>query len=394
MSQKASDGDSRSKESFQKATLQVNRDAGQPFSRIDGNHRLSAAPEDPKFASYNVPFCLLLFRNADEAQRFGRVLFHNINYKHVPLEMEHNLKLILEDDNLFPDEELKNHPSFGWPYYLARRLYGHIDYDLLPHIRSYLENEPRTFLVQQMSFLISRGTLGSNENAFRRFKDSLVRANTCLNEYAPLRESKNPGLLAALIYYELQPRPVTKSFVRWVLQNHLHRIVKSGAADLIEIFDKVLESRRRTIFVSMPFGRESTEVHYRIIQRVCAEISQSHQLNPVLKPERVDWFHDGTSYEIEDKILDMISDCGLLLGNLTCFNPNVYHEIGYLMGKAKAEGNEACNMLLFLDESVPENDKKVGFNLQGIKQLRFRNTEDFARDLRVNIEKFFNLEIV
>ena len=55
-----------------------------------------------------------------------------------------------------------------------------------------------------------------------------------------------------------------------------------------------------------------------------------------------------------------------------------------------AEGHAAADILLFLDESVAEaKDKYVGFNLAGIKQVRFTQSEDFASKLRVNIEKFF-----
>lgn len=183
------------------------------------------------------------------------------------------------------------------------------------------------------------------------------------------------------------------SFVRWILANHLHHIKVSSTPDLIAIFDKVQESRNRTIFVSMPFGKSKPDDHYAIIQRVAKEVSDSHGLNPPLKVERVDWFHDGTSYEINDKILEMINDCGLLIGNLTHCNPNVYHEIGFIMGKAKVEGKEVANMLLFLDESVPDDDKRVGFNLTGIKQLRFTKPEvEFVPKLRENLERYFKLK--
>ncbi len=177
--------------------------------------------------------------------------------------------------------------------------------------------------------------------------------------------------------------------------NHLHLIEESSSADLIAIFDKVLASRKRTVFVSMPFGKEKPDDHYAIIQRVCREVSESHNLKPALKVERVDWFHDGTSYEINDKIIEMMSDCGLLIGNLTHCNPNVYHEVGFVMGKAKAEGKDVANMLLFLDESVAEDkDKFVGFNLRGIKQLRFDQPElEFAPALRENLERFFKLKV-
>lgn len=182
--------------------------------------------------------------------------------------------------------------------------------------------------------------------------------------------------------------------MNWVLNNHLHLIEKTSSADLIAIFDQVLASRKRTIFVSMPFGKPKQDDHYAIIERVCKELSKEYNLKPALKVVRVDWFHDGTSYEINDKIIEMMSDCGLLIGNLTHCKPNVYHEIGFVMGKAKAEGKDVANMLLFLDESVEEDkDKFVGFNLRGIKQLRFTEQETkFVPALKENLERFFKLK--
>ena len=50
-----------------------------------------------------------------------------------------------------------------------------------------------------------------------------------------------------------------------MLSNHLQLVESSNSADLIDIFDKVLESRKRTIFVSMPFGKAKPDDHYAII---------------------------------------------------------------------------------------------------------------------------------
>jgi hypothetical protein len=117
-------------------------------------------------------------------------------------------------------------------------------------------------------------------------------------------------------------------------------------------------------------------------------------LKPPLKVERVDLDNDGTSGEIAGKIFRMINECGLLIANLTHCNPNVYHEVGFVMGKARADGTEPANMLLFLDDSVPnKKDKVVGFNLRGLKQIRFTQPEkQFAPQLRANLEAFFNLK--
>jgi len=385
--------DIRAVQYFQVATVEF--DASQPpiFSRIDGNHRLAATKStDTQVRERTTPFCIVFCRNSIEFRRFSRALFHNINYKQVQLPKEHNLRLILDDAELFPDEKLKSDPSFGWPHYLARQLYNKLDFDVLKNLKPFIETEPRSFLVDQFKFLIERKALPINVSAVGKFKHSLGNVNALLDSYPALKESTNRGLLAALIYYQLKPSVPTISFLHWVLDNHLHFIKDSNSADLISIFDKVLESRKRTVFVSMAFKKKASEFHYKIIERVCDEVTTIYKLKPALKVERVDWFHDGTSYEINDKIIEMISDCGLLIGDLTYCNPNVYHEIGFLMGKAKADGKDTANMLLFLDESVPDGkDRFVGFNLRSIKHIPFKKTDVFEKALRINLERFFRL---
>ena len=385
--------DLRAVQFFQVGTIEFDVGEKTAFSRIDGNHRLAATKStDTQVRDRTTPFCIVFCRNSTEFKRFSRALFHNINYKQVPLPKEHNLRLILDDPDLFPDDRLQLDPSFGWPYYLARQLHIQLDFDILHNLKPFIEKTPRSFLVDQFSFLIEKKLMGNNEKAIKLFKITLGKTDGLFDRYPPLKESKNIGLLAALTYYQMQPQSMVDSFIRWVLENHLHLIVESNTSDLIQIFDKVLESRKRTIFVSMPFGEATTENHYEIIERVCKEVNVAYTLNPGIKVQRVDWFQDGTSYEINDKIIEMMSDCGMLIGNLTCCNPNVYHEIGFVMGKAKAEGKDTADMLLFLDESVADiKDKFVGFNLAGIKQLRFTRSEKFAEALRENIEKFYKL---
>lgn len=65
------------------------------ITRIDGNHRLSAAASVRE--DFAVPFCLLLFQNPEENGQYSRAIFHNINAKQVPLNLEENLKVIYEN---------------------------------------------------------------------------------------------------------------------------------------------------------------------------------------------------------------------------------------------------------------------------------------------------------
>ncbi len=159
---------------FQTATLSFRGKLTKLFARLDGNHRLSASKEQ-QVRDRVTPFCLILCQNRVEYSRFSRALFHSINYKQVPLTMEHNLKLILEDVELFPDALLQQDPSFGWPYYHTRKLHGKLDLDLLPNLAPFLKDEPRTFLLRQFEFLIARGVLNDNANAIKRFKEALAR---------------------------------------------------------------------------------------------------------------------------------------------------------------------------------------------------------------------------
>ena len=108
--------------------------------------------------------------------------------------------------------------------------------------------------------------LGDNENAIKRFKAALAKTNSVFEKHYLLSDSQNAGLLAALVYYQLKSPQSVASFVRWVLENHLHLIKDTHTADFIQIFDKVLLSRNRTVFVSMPYGKDVTENHYRIIE--------------------------------------------------------------------------------------------------------------------------------
>lgn len=383
--------DARTYNIFKTATLDLIAKPAHKFSRIDGNHRLSATPKDKKFKEHNTPYCLLLFRNKTEAAKFSRALFHNINYKSVPLTMEQNLKLILDEPDLFPDSKLKAHESFGWPYYHARKLHGQIDFDLLPNLTAFFEKEPRARLLALFEFLIDRKVLGSNENAIKRLRGALVQVNGLIETHPALKESKNAGLLTALVYFQIETRVPVISFVRWVVANHLHEIEDSNPNDLVAIFEKMLLSRKRTIFVSMPFGKDKAENHYTGIENVVAAINRDYpDLKPQLKVQRVDSLQEGTSFRIRAKIDEFMDKCGLLIANLTYFNPNVYHEVGFMDGKAKAL-NSRADVLLFLDESVATKDQKVGFNLRGSKQIRFKRTADFTKKLRENLEAHYKL---
>lgn len=374
-----------------------------PFTRIDGNHRISAATAEPHFKDINTPFCIILFRRSAEKSEYSRVIFHNINSKSIPVDLEHSTRLILENNKAYSDETLKESASFGHHYYFARKLYKNIDFDLLRNIHnsfksiSGTEEEYSSTFLKLFKFLLEERILSDSENSIKRFKHALTDVNALYSKSSNLKNSKNDGLLAAFLYFQLRQDNdvVIPSFYQWVSSNHITEIDYLNPKDLTNVFDKIIRSKSRKIFVSMPFGKPVTENHFKIIDRVCNEINSEYKLKIKLKAERVDWFEDGTSYDINERILNMISNCGMLIGNLTYTRPNVYHEIGFIMGRDKAIGQINNNFILILDESVRnEKDKFVGFNLKSIKQIRFNQTEVLAEKLKENIVKFYGLQQV
>ena len=102
--------------------LTINDNTVKPFHRIDGNHRLNAAEmsESEKVERMVIPFCLLLgteyFESngkieSEETKSFDKavkVFFYIINTKTIPLTSEQNLKVLIDDNENFPDEELEN----------------------------------------------------------------------------------------------------------------------------------------------------------------------------------------------------------------------------------------------------------------------------------------------
>ena len=382
-----------------KLTIYLKDEHNKLFSRIDGNHRLSAVEKilednpDASVKDLQCPFSIIIFRNVQEKNKFSRVLFNNINSKAIPVSLEHNIKLIIDDVENYSDDKLKNDPSFGWAFYFTRKLYHELDLEYLPNLKDVLENKKASGLLNVTKFLLIKNVIKEEENSLKKLKNSLAGINN-LYEDENLKKSKSVGLFGAFLYYYIKNQSMLNSFKQWVIENHISLVdSKIDSNSIVDIYDKIISSKRRTIFVSMPF-REETNSHYETMKRVINEINKEFNLKIKLKLHRVDWFEDGTSYEITEKIFELIDRSGLLIADLTFANPNVYHEVGYLMGRNRTQNKRSySNFLLILNEQYASNaDKNVAFNLRGLRQIRFKNNEELGRELKSNIKKFFRLE--
>ena len=395
-------------------------DNGLKLFRIDGNHRLSAADDArPGEANYGLPtpFCIVLHEDSDQAERFEKVVFHNINAKQIPLTSEENLRLILEagESSLFDDRTLLESPDFGLAHYLARKLLAEIDDRYLEALEGPLKNR-RSLALALTQFLIGKGVISETEDTslldaeVSRMREAFKTVNTIYKERPKLAKNACHGVLVAFLYFALHNEGrQLRAFARWVTSNridhlapvtttqglgyhyHLGRIQAVDATSLVSVFESVLTARKREIFISMAFSK--TKATHEAIKNAVQQINNKHNLDIRLREIRIDQFNKGHSYTINDEILELIEGSGLLIADLTFGNHNVYHEVGYLMGLNRGKGLEQNNFILIVDKTRGNKlESDIGFNLRNWQQLRFEDTLTLADDLTESLEIYYDLK--
>jgi hypothetical protein len=363
-----------------------------PLFRIDGNHRLSAADQESDFKEIVAPFCIILFNSGHDDERNSKTIFHNINSKTIPLTSEENLRIILDSPEVFTDEALQEPTSFGLPYLLARRAMPSIQLAAVPALANVLKH-PRTALVDLFTLLIEKKAIPRSDSTLPDVVACFKQVDAIYAVDDELRTKHGLGLFQAFVYFCLTDRDarLLKPFKQWVSGNHLAALTQTDAHALIGIFESLHTAKARTIFVSMQFG-ETTDDTYDAIVRTVEAINAQARPKIKIKPLRIDKLNKGHSYTITDAILTAIEDSGLLIADLTHANPNVYHEVGYMMGLNRGRGLKQENFILVArEESGSSLDKTVGFNLRGVSQIRFKRFGDLEQALAARIRAYYGL---
>lgn len=389
--------DTRALDALQVATLTVPdgllKMKPLPLFRIDGNHRLSAADQEGEFRDIVAPFCVILFGSGDEDKRNSKTIFHNINSKTIPLTSEENLRIILDDATLFPDDALREPTSFGWPYLLARRAKPSIEPKVVPALAGVLKH-PRSALVELFKLLIEKKAITKSAAKLPDVLACFKQVDAIYAADDDLRAKHGPGLFQAFVYFCLTDTKakLLRPFKQWVRGNHLAALTQTDAYALIEIFESIHTAKARTIFVSMQFG-DDTDDTYDAITRTVKAVNADARPKIKVKQLRIDKVNRGHSFTITEEILTAIENSGLLIADLTHANPNVYHEVGYVMGLNRGKGLKQENFILIAKEAAGSSlDKTIAFNLQGVSQIRFRRLADLETRLATQIRLYYGLD--
>jgi hypothetical protein len=352
------------------------------LNRIDGNHRLSASDEVRK--EFKIPFCIIFCRNNDEEDQYSRAIFHNVNAKQIPLNLEENLKVILKSDGVFSDEKLKTDPSFGWQYYLARKISQQENFEEYPFINLLIRDIKYTYLLQVCQLLIENQTLPRADEAVNSFREQLPQIEAALQEAQLHVIPNNLAVIGAISFYKLTNAAKYQHFLSWAKENSITRAPGLHMNDLIQIFEQIYENRPKSIFVSMQFSVE-TEDTYQTIKDVRDILKRENGFE--IKLIKVDEHHDGYSDEIYHRIINGIKESSLVIADLSFGNKNVHHEIGYAQGLSKK-----VLLLYKTRDDVPTNSE-IGSNISMHDQVRFRNQVELRPVLLKKIRQFFGIEV-
>ena len=341
-----------SKDSFSKiirvATLIVNDKIDKPFHRIDGNHRLDAAEKSTseKVEGMVVPFCLLLgteFYDQDtgtrvnniETEKFDKavkVFFHNINTKTIPLTSEENLRVLIDDEINFPEEELIG--IFGGKQaILTRKLMKQINPDVLfAGFKHILKDNYRTYFNDIFIRLIDDGI--EEDAAITKTINSLQAVNQLYNDNASLKANDSLGLLTSFLWYHIKGIDKFNAFKNWILNNHIFEIKEVKADSLIKIFDKLI-SQKIDVFVAMPYFDGNPEIikeYNKIYGDVISSIATKYKVNISLYPIMCN--KGETSDQIQD-IINKIQQAKIVFVDTTDNNANVLYELGWARALGK-----------------------------------------------------------
>ena len=347
------------------------------LNRIDGNHRLSAASE--VVGNFKVPFCLILCQNPDDENRYSRAIFHNINAKQIPLDLEENLKVILGSSEVFSDDKLKTDPSFGWKYYLARKTIYTIDFSYFPSINSYISASKHSFFVDLYGFLIKNKSVEENDSAIATVKSKLVEVEQALVESEITATTTNIAVIGALAYYKLTNESKYRGFLSWIKKNNIGNVEKLHIDDVINLYDEIYEHVPKKVFLARwyPSAEHDGDDEFRKAEsRISAIKEIVQQLN--LELTDLGTRETGT-FDIRDVMYHDIRECDIFVADLSGARHNVMIEVGYALKHVKT-----ARMLFYFQAS--DKCKSVPFDVSHLNYVPIVDSAEIKTSVKVRIE--------
>lgn len=355
------------------------------LSRIDGNHRLSAA--DYLVNDILIPFCLIIFPNEEEAKNNSRAIFHNINSKQIPLKLEQNIKIIIESADIFTNSILEKNQPFGPHYKFTRELLcgnDKIDFTCFPNIKKFVYDNKYCFFTDLFRHLLKENLI-SDATAVDEVKKELVNVENAINQANIVTSSNNSSIVGALAYYKLTDLDKYNHFINWVTRNHIADARNVGIDEIISIFDKVYDNIPKKAFLARWYPTSTNENYDKALQRRTAIGRVVESLNL----ELIDLgTQDGATYDIRSAMYDEISSSDIFIADLTGCRHNVMIEVGYALNSSKIKFNklnpDKWRMLFYFTPTSEHPDPP--FDLNGFRYEQINDSAEIETKVKPMIE--------
>ena len=361
------------------------------LSRIDGNHRLSAAGYLNK--DILIPFCIIVFPNAEEAKNHSRAIFHNINSKQIPLELEQNIKIIIESENVFPDGILEQNQPFGLHYKFTRELLcgdGKIDFAYFHLISELVDHSKYSFFTDLFKHLLKEGLI-QEDTAVATVKSEMVNIECALRDAGIIASSQNSAVIGALAYYKLMDLAKYNRFIKWISHNHIADAKAVHIDDIINIFDKVYDNIPRKVFLARWYPASNDKNYDSAILRRTAIGKVVESLNL----ELIDLgTQDGATYDIRSAMYKEITSADIFIADLTGCRHNVMVEVGYALNSSKLRFDELNpdkgRMLFYFASTDEPKYTSPPFDLTGFRYEHIAEAAEIETKVKPLIESILN----
>lgn len=366
--------DHRKKDSVQTVYMDFDAAKISRFLRIDGNHRLSAVNENSSYKETAIPFCLLLFSGESDTDKFCRALFHNINTKQIPLKDEENLRVIIESDTVFSDDDLVD--NFGTPYLYTRKICDRIVLSHYPLIKKYIGDSKYTYFVGIFEHLIKNDLIQDQPECVDAMIQKLSDINTALRESGIANVTENISVLGAMTFYKMQNEAKYKSFIHWIQKNNIGIADKLHIDDVISIYDSVYAHTPKRVFLARWYP--DSEPHLSKANGRLAVIKRIVEEDFGLKLIDLGTQGGGT-YSIRDLMYREIEASDIFIADLTNNRHNVMVEVGY------AIKNVGLDRMLLYSEPVEEAGSPP-FDLNGFRYEEIADSNDIELKVKPKLK--------
>ncbi|GHU17104.1 hypothetical protein FACS189475_00390 [Betaproteobacteria bacterium] len=346
------------------------------LSRIDGNHRLSAA--EYLTNDILIPFCLIVFPSEEEAKNNSRAIFHNINSKQIPLKLEQNIKIIIESHTVFTDSILEKSQPFGLHYKFTRDLLcgtEKLDFDYFPHIKSLVHDRKYSFFADLFRYLLKERLINEGA-AVSDVKQKIVNIENALKE-ASVTSSNNCAIVGALAYYKLADPDKYNRFLKWVSKNHIADAKNVGIDEMIRIFDKVYDNIPKKIFLARWYPASTDKEHNNAEHRLNA-------IKSVVEDLGLEFIDIGTrvtgTFDIRTVMYHELSQSDIFVADLSGTRHNVMVEVGYALKHV-----DIGRMVFYFQRDIDKNDS-VPFDLSGFMYDEIQDSAEIEQKVKPRLE--------